>query len=61
MNINYITLKEAGEKWKISSRMVNIYCTNGRIKGAIKIGNLWLIPSDALKPDDRRKKEFQKD
>ena len=54
--MEYLTVKEAGEKWGISSRMATIYCVEGRIKGAIKKGNLWLIPKDAKKPDDRRRK-----
>lgn len=44
-----------GEKWGITSRMVTIYCKEERIPGAIKKGNLWLVPSDATKPSDQRK------
>ncbi len=51
-----MTVKEAGEKWGISSRMVTIYCNKERIPGAIKKGNLWLIPENAEKPKDLRKK-----
>lgn len=54
--MNYLTVKEAGEKWGISSRMVTIYCNEERIPGAIKKGNLWLIPQNAEKPKDLRKK-----
>lgn len=52
----YLTIKEAAEKWDITPRMVNYYCCAERILGAIKKGNLWLIPVDAEKPDDRRYK-----
>lgn len=52
--MEYLTVKETGEKWGITSRMVNVYCTNGRIPGAIKKGNLWLIPEEAEKPKDER-------
>lgn len=52
--IDYLTVKEAGEKWNITSRMVTIYCKNGKINGAIKKGNLWLVPIDAQKPLDGR-------
>jgi predicted site-specific integrase-resolvase len=56
--MNYLTVKEAGEKWGVSGRMVTYYCEAGRIKGAEKKGNLWLIPIDAKKPlDGRRKKD----
>ena len=52
--IEYLTVKEAGEIWNVSGRMVTIYCNNGKIDGAIKKGNLWLIPIDAEKPLDGR-------
>lgn len=52
-----LTVKEAGEKWGITARMVTIYCVDGRIPGAFKKGNLWLIPGDADKPVDRRRKQ----
>jgi len=53
--MNYMTLKEASEKWRISARMINYYCSKGRIRGAVKMANVWLIPKDAQKPVDRRK------
>lgn len=56
LKMEYLTVKEAGEKWGISSRMVTVYCTEKRIPGAIKKGNLWLIPDNAEKPKDLRKK-----
>ena len=52
--LDYLTVKEAGEKWNISGRMVTVYCNNGKIKGAMKKGNLWLIPVDAEKSLDGR-------
>lgn len=55
--MGYITVKEASEKWGLGIRMVTLYCTEGRIAGAVKKGNLWLIPEDAAKPEDRRRKK----
>ncbi|MDD3880473.1 MAG: helix-turn-helix domain-containing protein [Syntrophomonas sp.] len=52
-----MTVKEAGEKWGLGIRMVTLYCTEGRIAGVVKKGNLWLIPEDAPKPEDRRRKK----
>jgi hypothetical protein len=52
--LDYLTVKEAGEKWGITARMVTYYCVDGRIKGAEKKGNLWLVPIDAEKPIDGR-------
>ncbi len=42
--MNYLTLKEASEKWGVSPRMINYYCSAGRIAGAEKKGTVWLIP-----------------
>ena len=55
--MDYMTLKQASEKWGISPRMINYYCSNGRIVGAEKIGTVWLIPKEAEKPMDKRKKK----
>ena len=55
--MEYLTGKEAGEKWGITGRMVNYYCSAGRIPGAVKKGNLWLVPADAKKPQDGRYKK----
>lgn len=59
--MDYLTSKEAGIKWGITSRMVNLHCKAGRIPGAIRKGYMWLIPKDAPKPPDgRRKKASEK-
>ncbi|WP_242847584.1 helix-turn-helix domain-containing protein, partial [Syntrophomonas zehnderi] len=57
VGMEYMTVKEAGEKWGLGIRIVTLYCTEGRIDGAVKKGNLWLIPEDAVKPEDRRRKK----
>lgn len=54
--MDYMTLKEAGKKWAVSARMINYYCTKGRIPGAVKIAGVWLLPKDAEKPEDGREK-----
>ena len=53
--MDYITTKEAAAKWGVTDRMVLYYCTHGRIEGALKLGNLWLIPKEFEKPQDKRK------
>ena len=55
--IQYITAKEAGEKWNISQRRVSTLCAENRIPDVAKLGNMWIIPKDAEKPSDQRKKE----
>ncbi|WP_313129036.1 helix-turn-helix domain-containing protein [Anaerocolumna sp.] len=59
--MEYLTVKEAGEKWGITAHMVSYYCSAGRIPRAIKKGNLWLIPLDADKPEDGRIKRKEED
>lgn len=44
------TTKEIAEKWKISSRRVTVLCNEGRVKGAVLKGNIWLIPEGTQKP-----------
>lgn len=36
------------------------YCSAGRIVGVIKMGNLWLLPRNSEKPQDRRYKKIKK-
>lgn len=55
-NMEYLTVKEIGDKWEITSRMVNVYCSKERIPGDIKNGNLWLAPLGAVKSEDQRRK-----
>lgn len=52
--MDYMTLKEASEKWSVTPRRVNYYCAGGHIPGAVKLATIWLIPKDAEKPVDRR-------
>ena len=54
--MEYLTTKELSEKWKISQRRIQIYCKENRIHGAILKGSIWLIPENAQKPQDPRKK-----
>ena len=55
--MDYITAQEAADKWGVTRWYVQILCVNGRIKGAEKMANLWLIPKDAEKPIALRKCE----
>lgn len=56
--MEYMSCPEAAEKWGISERRVQILCKENRISGVSKIGYMWLIPKDAEKPVDARRKEF---
>ena len=55
--MDYMTLKEAAEKWGVTPRRVNYYCSAGRIPSAVKMATIWLIPKDAEKPIDGRTKQ----
>ena len=54
--MQYLSAKEAADKWGISDRRVQILCNQDRIPGVIRIGNIWGIPDDAEKPKDERVK-----
>ena len=53
--MDYITAKEAAWNWNISERLVQQYCTDGRVPGAKKFGGAWAIPAGAEKPGEPRK------
>lgn len=50
-----LSTNEIAQKWGVSVTWVTILCKQGRIPGVIRKGNRWLIPADAIKPDDKRK------
>ncbi len=52
----YMTVKEAAKIWGLSERRVQILCSENRIEGAIHLSRMWLIPPNAQKPADARKK-----
>jgi hypothetical protein len=52
--MDYISTKEAAEKWDISERRVQRLCEDGRIDGAIRFSRVWAIPQNAKKPTDPR-------
>lgn len=58
--MGYISAKEAATKWKISQRRVAVLCSDGRIDGATMVGNGWIIPETAMKPQDARTRESLK-
>ena len=52
----YISTTEAAKKFNISKRRVQFLCKQNDIVGAVKVSGVWLIPDNAIKPTDRRKK-----
>lgn len=55
--MEYLTSAECAEKWKISQRRVAVYCKEGRIDGAVLKGRMWMIPCEAVKPEDPRRNQ----
>ena len=51
---DYMTIKEASEKWGISTRRIQVLCSQNRIPGIVLFGHTWAIPIDAKKPADAR-------
>lgn len=58
--LSFISAKEAAEKWNISQRRVSVLASENRIKGAMMVGNMWIIPSNAEKPIDKRTVRYEK-
>lgn len=58
--MDYISAKEAAEKWGISQRRVAVLCSEKRIEDAVMVGNMWIIPTSAKKPTDARHLRYSK-
>lgn len=54
MKKKYQAAKEIAEKWGVSVRRVQMLCVEGKIPGAKKDGKAWMIPADAIQPEDGR-------
>lgn len=54
--MQYITAAEAAKKWGLTVRRVQDMCRGHAIHGAVRWGRDWMIPADASRPADRRKK-----
>lgn len=56
--MEFMSAREAAEKWGISQRRVAVLCSEKRIKSAQMVGNMWIIPVDEKKPLDARNKSY---
>ncbi|MDR1193919.1 MAG: helix-turn-helix domain-containing protein, partial [Peptococcaceae bacterium] len=52
--MDYISVKQASERWGLSDRRVRVLCEQEKISGVIKKGRSYLIPANAIKPADGR-------
>ncbi|MDR3050417.1 MAG: helix-turn-helix domain-containing protein [Oscillospiraceae bacterium] len=54
--MDWMTAQEAGALWGITTRRVQVLCTNGQVAGATRLGKVWVIPKNMPKPLDGRTK-----
>lgn len=50
--VSLISIAEFAEKHNRSAEMIKVFCRNGRIPGAKKIGKTWMVPENAEYPVD---------
>lgn len=58
--MEFMSAREAADKWGISQRRVAVLCSEQRIKDATMVGNMWIIPSSAEKPTDARSTRYNR-
>ena len=54
--MDWITTKETAELWGVTTRQVQLLCDRGKVVGATRLGDIWVIPKGAVKPIDGRTK-----
>ena len=58
--MEYMSAREAADRWGISQRRVAVLCSENRIDNATIVGNMWIIPTTAEKPIDARSIRYSK-
>ena len=56
--MEFMSAREAADKWGISQRRVAVLCSEYRIENAMMVGNMWIIPITAEKPPDARSARY---
>ena len=56
--MEFMSAREAADKWGISQRRVAVLCSENRINHATMVGNMWIIPTTAQKPADARSSRY---
>ena len=51
---DYMSTREASDRWGMSMPSVLRLCNLGRVPGAGKVGHAWIIPKTASRPMDGR-------
>ena len=57
MKHDMMTVAQAAEKWNMSIRGVQNLCRQGKLGGVERFGTSWMIPYDAQRPVDKRRKQ----
>ncbi|MEL7609107.1 MAG: Fic family protein [Bacillota bacterium] len=52
--MEYVSVKQAAERWGLSDRRVRLLCEQEKIEGVIRQGRSYRIPANAVKPVDGR-------
>lgn len=50
--MQYLSIRQIAEKWRLSARRINALCAEGRIGGTSKIDSYWAVLATAEKPKD---------
>ena len=50
----YKTVSEVALEWGLKPRTIQIMCAEDKVKGAVKFGRSWAIPTEAKRPVDGR-------
>ena len=58
--MEYMSAREAADKWGISQRRVAVLCSENRIDNATMVGNMWIIRATGEKPVDARSVRYSK-
>lgn len=56
--MEFMSAREAADRWGISQRRVAVLCSENRIDNATMVGNMWIIPATAEKPIDARSTRY---
>ena len=58
--MEFMSAREAADKWGISQRRVAVLCSENRIDNATMVGSMSIIPTTAKKPIDARSVRYSK-
>ena len=54
--MDYMSVRETSKIWNVSERWIQKLCEEDRIDGVMRFGRSWMIPKNAKKPNDLRRK-----